>query len=468
MSGLGYYVCIPAKSVLNLLIATKWIALWSVAMTGLAVAGWSQTTLAPNTNASAPVGVYKIEETLIGPWYTEDGSLPQENMDYSLSDDGHHIAYIMPGKNKCDGKSTRCVLFDGQVEALIGSLPVFNLRLSPDGKRVDYIVQNHKHWAVSVNGHIGAEFDNVLLGSFSFSPDGNNLIFTMLQGGQWSTVVLDGHSGVRIDTNRGNLTSGTTSKHVVHIDQVGKRFSVVVDGKASAECDDYFGPVFSPDSKRVAYGIRQKGLWSVVLEGNTGAEYGAISSLVFSPDSKRVAYAAGTRKSWMIIVDGQVYAEDAGRPLEMVSIGDPTVKGHGLNSSVVSGQHVFSHDMAWSPEVSFSPDSKRVAYTAETGEGMKRSRVVVDGNASQGFHRVISPTFSPDGKHIAYVAITTLFKSLTPKWSMVVDDQVSPEYNSILSSPAFSPDGSLEFLAVKGAGMVKAGSLYRVKYIPMQ
>jgi type IV secretory pathway protease TraF len=85
MSGLGYYVCIPAKSVLNLLIATKWIALWSVAMTGLAVAGWSQTTLAPNTNASAPVGVYKIEETLIGPWYTEDGSLPQENMDYSLS-----------------------------------------------------------------------------------------------------------------------------------------------------------------------------------------------------------------------------------------------------------------------------------------------------------------------------------------------------------------------------------------------
>jgi hypothetical protein len=289
----------------------------------------------------------------------------------------------------------------------------------------------------------------------------------MLQGGQWSTVVLDGHSGVRIDTNRGNLTSGTTSKHVVHIDQVGKRFSVVVDGKASAECDDYFGPVFSPDSKRVAYGIRQKGLWSVVLEGNTGAEYGAISSLVFSPDSKRVAYAAGTRKSWMIIVDGQVYAEDAGRPLEMVSIGDPTVKGHGLNSSVVSGQHVFSHDMAWAPEVSFSPDSKRVAYTAETGEGMKRSRVVVDGNASQGFHRVISPTFSPDGKHIAYVAITTLFKSLTPKWSMVVDDQVSAEYTRILASPTFSSDGSLEFLAVKGAGMVKEGSLYSVKYIPL-
>jgi Tol biopolymer transport system component len=353
------------------------------------------------------------------------------------------------------------------VEALIGNLPVSNLTLSPDGKRVAYIVKKDKRWVVSVNGQTGAEYDNVLPGSLQFSPDSKSLMYSVLQGGRWSRVVVDGQSGVRVDTNRGNLTSGTTSKHVVHIDQMGKRFSVVVDGKASAECDDFFGPVFSPDGKRVAFGVRQNGLWSVVLDGNSGAEYGAISSLVFSPDSKRVAYAAGTRKSWVIIVDGQVYAEDAGRPLEMLKTGDPTVKGHGLNSSVDSGQHVFSHDMAWAPEVSFSPDSKRVVYTAETGEGMKRSRVVVDGNASQGFHRVISPTFSPDGKHIAYVAITTLFKSLTPKWSMVVDDQVSAEYTRILASPTFSSDGSLEFLAVKGAGMVKEGSLYSVKYIPL-
>jgi len=91
-------------------------------------------------------------------------------------------------------------------------------------------------------------------------------------------VVGDGQSGVRVDTNRGNLTSGTTSKHVVHIDQMGKRFSVVVDGKASAECDDFFGPVFSPDGKRVALAYAK---WPLVsgVGRKFGRGIGAISSL---------------------------------------------------------------------------------------------------------------------------------------------------------------------------------------------
>jgi hypothetical protein len=50
---------------------------------------------------------------------------------------------------------------------------------------------------------------------------------------------------------------------------------------------------------------------------------------------------------------------------------------------------------------------------------------------------------------------------------MVVDGQKSAEYNVILGgSPQFNPDGSLEFLALKGAGIVKDDSLYRVKYTP--
>jgi hypothetical protein len=213
----------------------------------------------------------------------------------------------------------------------------------------------------------------------------------------------------------------------------------------------------------VAYGIRQNGLWKVVVDGSMGAEYSAISNLVFSPDSQRVAYAAATHTNWMVLIDGQVYAENVGRPLKLLKFGNPEVKGHGANSSINSGQHMLSNDLIWAPEVSFSGDSKHVAYTTETG------RVVVDGHAGQGFHGVYSPVLSTDGKHIAYMALKSFikFKSMKPQWSMVVDDEVSPEYDNIFSSPVFNLDGSVEFFAVKGAGMVKAGSLYRVKYIPI-
>jgi hypothetical protein len=55
------------KSALRLLKATKQIALWSAALTGLAVSGLAQTTVAPAQTTAALPG-YKIEETLLGAW----------------------------------------------------------------------------------------------------------------------------------------------------------------------------------------------------------------------------------------------------------------------------------------------------------------------------------------------------------------------------------------------------------------
>jgi IS66 C-terminal element len=44
-------------------------------------------------------------------------------------------------------------------------------------------------------------------------------------------------------------------------------------------------PLFSPDSKRVAYGAQKGTKWIAVVDGQEGAEFDGLGLLAFSPDS---------------------------------------------------------------------------------------------------------------------------------------------------------------------------------------
>lgn len=63
----------------------------------------------------------------------------------------------------------------------------------------------------------------------------------------------------------------------------------------------------SPDSKRVAYAVMEKGKWFVVVDGEEEKryQYVAVGTLIFSPDSKRVAYRARMVDKWFVVVDGE-------------------------------------------------------------------------------------------------------------------------------------------------------------------
>ena len=67
----------------------------------------------------------------------------------------------------------------------------------------------------------------------------------------------------------------------------------------------------------------------------------------------------------------------------------------------------------------------------------------------------VNTVFSPDGKRVAYAA------RKGAKWLVVVDGQQGAEYDEIgVGTLVFSPDGVLEYLAIK------EGSLYRIRYEP--
>jgi len=103
----------------------------------------------------------------------------------------------------------------------------------------------------------------------------------------------------------------------------------------------------------------------------------------------------------------------------------------------------------------FSPDSRRVAYSAEMGE---KCLVVVDGQAGPEYDDILegSPVFSPDSSRVAYSA------RKGQKRFVVVDGQAGPEYDAIVRfDPAkltFDADGALEYLASKDQ------TLYRVRH----
>ena len=128
---------------------------------------------------------------------------------------------------------------------------------------------------------------------------------------------------------------------------------MVVDEEEGKKYDSFerLSPVFSPDSKSVAYGAKVGNRWSVVVNEREGPLYDVIRTPVFSPDSRRVAYKAGPGgRKWLVVVDGK----------------------EGQKYDSVGDDH----------RIMFSQDSQRVAYFARTGS---KWFMVVDGKAGKGY-----------------------------------------------------------------------------------
>jgi Tol biopolymer transport system component len=484
-------LAMKTKSALPILNAA--IALCLTGLIGLSVTALAQSVAAADA--------YKIEETRLGPWDTQMS-------DFAFSSDGRHFAYL--SSHECQKSGTRCVIVDGQVKEETRDVREGTLALSPDGKRVAYAAKRDERWSLVVDGQAGAQYDDIEVGSPVFSPDSKRIAFVAKVGGRYS-IVVDGQAGAEYDeilnpargcradgykgarnyyctfglsifffrpwmaavqpTNYTTLGAAPVfspdSKRVAYAARNGKRWSVVVDGQVGAEFDRIPGlPVFSPDSKRFAYtGLLGKQGRLVVDGKDVGLDYDQSGSPVFSPDGKGLAYLAERGKQSFVVVDGQPclgLGGYVGGPVVFSPDGKRLTYLAGRKKQaffMVDGQPVAEY-IGFGPLLSprISPDGKHMAYVADVSprEGSKKE-VVEDGQVVAMNYHFGAPNFSPDSKHLAYVAGSTYEKGM----SVVVDGKASGGYQYVLNgSPSFGPDGVLEVLMVKKEG------LYRVKYIP--
>jgi hypothetical protein len=149
---------------------------------------------------------------------------------------------------------------------------------------------------------------------------------------------------------------------------------VMLDGKPGKACEMVFEGtiVFSPDSRRMAYGARRANGWFLVVGSQELGPYeflGSTTGFKFSRDGARLGFAALVDKKWCVVLDGKP---------------QPAFDNLG--------------------PLAFSPDAKRVAYAAMEKANEKETwRVVLDGKPGRAYDGVDQIEFSPNGQVLAYV-----------------------------------------------------------------
>jgi hypothetical protein len=346
------------------------------------------------------------------------------------------------------------VVLDGKEVGTNQGFKPGEFSFSPDGKRFAYEMCHPTNDFVSLPPYsIPVESANIT--QHPLPPAGVKSI--VLHGFTPLSVVLDGQAGRGYATLNGpTLFFSPDSKHLAYVavpvttkNPVKGPGLVVVDGVETRVYDEVFsGPVFSPNSRRLAFVILDQGKKRVVVcncplessgEGQVGPAYDSIAEgLTFSPDSKNVVYRAKREGKMFLVVDGKetipagakefndpIFSPDSQRKAIQILRGDKCLW-------LVDNEPGLEFDGVGT--FRFSPDSHRTAYFARSGGSWY---MVLDGKQSRAFEAIgESFCFSRDSRTL--LAIVTLEKKHRLLRNLEVQ---AAEYDWVGQSILLSPDG---------------------------
>ncbi|MHB1000332.1 MAG: hypothetical protein ACYC27_13910 [Armatimonadota bacterium] len=210
----------------------------------------------------------------------------------AASPDGRRLAYTICSNNSCT------LILDGRKQRFTGF--VSHLQFSPDSRRFAYSVSDLKNNVdrVSVDGRMIGGFQ--LSSNILFSPDSRHYAYVARYKNHIS-VVVDGRQTYRSSgeyTNIESLTWSPDSRSLAYVDNGDGWDKVVRDGRAVFSADIVSAPVFSPDSRHIAYSGIVGDNARVMLDGKKYDSWKyaqdilmpATGALAFSQDGKHIAY----------------------------------------------------------------------------------------------------------------------------------------------------------------------------------
>jgi hypothetical protein len=329
-----------------------------------------------------------------------------------LSTDGQHFAYV--GANKSEFRPPRLVVSDkgpGRAYDAVG-----DLAFGWDGAHLGYVAQRRDRYVVVVDEVESPEYLSVRGPVFDFT--GRHVMYTA--GGRWPNQTVRDGGFVDLEEGATDLHYSRDGRHRAHVIPRGTKRTLVLDGKGfqaweRIQADTSF---FSPDGDHTAFWGARGASWILVVDGNEIWEQTEPPSpLQFTGDGKHVVHTQ--RRGWKsrVIVDATPGAE-------YDFIGVPQPGNSGRFACVVRDGHFW--------------------------------KVVVDSVEGPAFESVGDPKFSLDGIHVAYCGWVARERAC-----VIVDGQRGPEFEAIIPyGPAYHPDGTLEYLALRGL------QLLRVRHVP--
>ena len=376
---------------------------------------------------------------------------------FTVSPDGLRVAYVVGAgqysekyqrDEDAEGWQSNKLVVDGKLGSPYWS--VEKLGFSPNSQRVAYIARSTESFFAVVDGaeyehygHTASIPDNQQIRDIyqlRFSPDSSSFVYVA------SSYAAEGPS------------------------------FVVVNGKKEKPYASVHEPVFSPNSKRLAYQAEPQGEFGGfnVINGVEGKKYfSAIhdGGIIFSPDSKRYAYCIEAQKNndlprSIIVVDDkeQGYCSS-----------DMKFSPNSQHFAYINQNILFMNGKASEPYpvkqlrgLHFSPDSQHLAFAAMSDE---LAHMVIDGKEGKkysqvGENRMQGIVFSADSKNIAYMAAINSGKEDSSgfriqEWRVVLNDKEEKPHRYV-SNITFSPDSTkLAYVAhnaIDGKAKAKAKS----------
>jgi hypothetical protein len=340
-------------------------------------------------------------------------------------------------------------------------------RSGGQGRREVFKFHRSDKWHVVTDGALSSPYDS-LGNNVELSEDGQHVHYRAESGGK-QFVVLDGKDGQKYDSIEENSykisPDGKRAAYLARdFERLGQKYVAVVDGKESKPHDHISEPMFSPDSRRVAYVAstfkpeRQRVAHEVaIIDGIEGERFDRVGPyFYFSPNGGRVAYIAERNGKSVLVVDDKKFVYDKILDIKFSADGLRILFAAQLGSRTVlalDGQEFKSELSRAEPaqakvwdshedESTFSPDGSRLAYVALVGGN---DVAIVDGVMGQPYDDIDDLQFTADGKHIVYTARrgASVF--------VVVDQVEGKEYDQIMHGTFRLEDGRVPaFLAVRG------------------
>lgn len=231
-----------------------------------------------------------------------------------------------------------------------------------------------------------------------------------------------GHAGSSTDQKQPEVFHIEMNPHgrgAAYIARVGAQARVVLNGKPGNFYKDIdpYTLALSPDGQRIAYGAqRNEKNWFMVIDGREEGPFNEIGPPVFSPDSRHVAFEGKTGETWRIYLDRKRSAAAASYFEKPAFSADSKYVLYGENATDTQKQRIAISDLEFRKtiykesygETLFNGDKSRVALVNEVGEKKKmltfsfdRPDAVTEGP----LYDVISlRAFSKDGSAVAYLA----------------------------------------------------------------